>query len=111
MEFLVRQWTSWTRWYDDLWELRDKRMDGLPLMGNPIYTIFLCALYVYVVKVAGPKYMKDRPPMNIKKFMVGYNAFQVILSGYIFVQVIYMNKQAESYLIIQKYLTTNPAYA
>ena len=90
MEYVVRQWTSWARWYDDLWELRDKRMDGLPLMGNPLCTILLCALYVYVVKVAGPKYMKDRPPMNIRKFMVGYNAFQVILSGYIFVQVIYI---------------------
>ena len=88
MEFLANQWTSWMGWYDNLWELRDKRMDGLPLMGNPLYTIFLCALYVYVVKVAGPNYMKDRPPMNIKKFMIGYNAFQVILSGYIFVQVL-----------------------
>ena len=87
MEFIVNQWTSLMRWYDDLWELRDKRMDGLPLMGNPLYTIFLCSLYVYVVKVAGPNYMKDRPPLNIKKFMIGYNAFQVVLSGYIFVQV------------------------
>ena len=72
----------------NLCELRDRRMDGLPLMGNPLYTIILCALYVYVVKVAGPNYMKHRPPMNIKKFMIGYNAFQVILSGYIFVQVL-----------------------
>ena len=88
MEFIANHWTSWMRWYDDLWELRDKRMDGLPLMGNPLYTVILCALYVYVVKVAGPRYMKNRPPMNIKNFMVVYNAFQVLLSGYIFVQVI-----------------------
>jgi len=88
MEFIGNQWTSWLRWYDDLWELRDKRMDGLPLMGNPLYTIFLCSLYVYVVKVAGPNYMKNRPPLNIKNFMIGYNAFQVLLSGYIFVQLL-----------------------
>ena len=88
MDVLAYQWTLLANWYDDLWELRDKRMDGLPLMGSPLYTVTICALYVYVVKVAGPWYMKDRQPMNINKFMVGYNAFQVILSGYVFVQVL-----------------------
>ena len=88
MEFVREKWNDWVVWYDHLWELRDRRMDGLPLMENPLYTVILCALYVYVVKSLGPRYMKDRPPMNIKKFMVGYNAFQVLLSGYIFVQVI-----------------------
>ena len=87
MEFVGKKWNEWVLWYDHLWELRDRRMDGLPLMENPLYTVILCALYVYVVKIAGPRYMKDRPPMNIKKFMVGYNAFQVLLSGYIFVQL------------------------
>lgn len=86
MEFVKNKWNDIVVWYDHLWELRDRRMDGLPLMENPLYTVILCALYVYVVKVAGPRYMKDRPPMNIKKFMVAYNAFQVLLSGYIFVQ-------------------------
>ena len=88
MDFAIRKYADMAVWYNELWELRDKRMDGLPLMGNPIYTVFLSALYVYVVKIAGPRFMKDRPPMNIKKFMVAYNAFQVLLSGYIFVQVI-----------------------
>ena len=88
---MVKKLTDWEIWYNELWELRDKRMDGLPLMGNPLYTVGLCALYVFVVKVAGPRYMKDRPPMNIKQFMVLYNAFQVLLSGYIFVQVIIRN--------------------
>lgn len=86
MDFAIRKYADMAVWYNELWELRDKRMDGLPLMGNPIYTVFLSALYVYVVKIAGPRFMKDRPPMNIKKFMVAYNAFQVLLSGYIFVQ-------------------------
>ena len=87
MDFVLIKWTEWSMWYDGIWELRDKRMDGLPLMSSPLYTVFLCALYVYVVKVAGPSFMKDRHPMNIKTFMVVYNGFQVFLSGYIFVQV------------------------
>ena len=87
MDVVTKKATALSTWYDELWELRDKRVDGWPLMSNPLYTIALCAMYVYVVKVAGPRFMKDRPPMNLKKFLVAYNGFQVILSGYIFVQV------------------------
>ena len=106
MEFVERKLLELTEWYNHLWELRDKRMDGLPLMGNPLYTVILCALYVYVVKVAGPRFMENRPPMNIKNFMVAYNAFQVLLSGYIFVQVIpfwYFWKLEESYEYCSKH--------
>ena len=87
MDLLTKKAAALSTWYDELWQLRDKRVDGWPLMSNPLYTIALCAMYVYVVKVAGPRFMKNRPPMNLKKFLVAYNGFQVILSGYIFVQV------------------------
>jgi hypothetical protein len=43
--------------------------------------------YVLIVKVWGPNYMKNREPLNIRKFLIGYNFFQVVLSTYIFVQV------------------------
>ena len=87
MDFVLSKWSEWSLWYEKIWELRDQRMDGYPLMSSPLYTVFLCATYVYVVKIAGPRFMKHRPPMDIKTFMVAYNAFQVFLSGYIFVQV------------------------
>lgn len=77
--------------YDDLWELRDRRMDGLPLMSSPIYTVLICAAYVYIVKVAGPKFMKNREPMNLRTFLIVYNFLQVVLSGYIFYRVIYIS--------------------
>ena len=87
MDVITKKAAALNTWYDELWQVRDKRMDGLPLMSNPLYTIALCAMYVYVVKVAGPRFMKDRPPMNLKRFLIAYNGFQVILSGYIFMQV------------------------
>ena len=87
MDLLTKKAAALSTWYDELWQLRDKRVDGWPLMSNPLYTVALCAMYVYVVKVAGPRFMKNRPPMNLKKFLVAYNGFQVVLSGYIFVQV------------------------
>ena len=87
MDLVSTKLTEWWTFYNDIWERRDKRMDEYPLMGSPLYTIFMCAAYVYAVKVAGPKFMKDRNPYDIKRFMVFYNAAQVIVSGYIFIQV------------------------
>lgn len=66
-----------------MWEVRDKRMDGLPGLSSPLPTALICLTYVYIVKVAGPRFMKDREPYNIRTFLIFYNSFQVILSAYI----------------------------
>ena len=66
-----------------LWGLRDQRMDGLPLLSSPLPTAAICLCYVYIVKVAGPRFMRDREPYNIRTFLIIYNAFQVALSAYI----------------------------
>jgi len=66
-----------------LWEVRDKRMDGLPGLSSPLPTVLICLTYVYIVKVAGPRFMKDREPYNIRTFLIVYNTFQVLLSAYI----------------------------
>ena len=43
-------------WYDYLMvDLRDPRVDSWPLMASIWPTVTICALYVYVVKVAGPR--------------------------------------------------------
>jgi hypothetical protein len=39
------------------------------------------------VKVWGPWFMENRKPLNIRTFLVFYNAAQVLLSTFIFVQV------------------------
>ena len=66
-----------------LWEKRDTRMDGLPLLNSPLPAALICMCYVFIVKVAGPRFMQNREPYNIKKFLVIYNALQVALSAYI----------------------------
>ena len=76
-----------TNMWDDLWERRDKRMDEYPLMGNPLHTAAICCIYFYLIAVAGPRYMKARKPMNIRSFLIVYNASMVVLSLYMFVQV------------------------
>lgn len=69
--------------YDEIWEFRDRRVDGWFLMSSPMPTIALCVIYVYLVKVWGPNFMKNREPINCQTFMLIYNAFQVLLSMYI----------------------------
>lgn len=76
------------KWYEDLWELRDKRVDGWFMMDSFWPTLVLVAGYVYIVKIWGPRFMKDRKPYNIDTFLIYYNASQVILSAYIFIQLL-----------------------
>merc|ERR1712018_538631 len=57
-------------------------------MSSPLPTILICATYVYLVKVAGPNFMTNRKPYNIKNFLIVYNALQVVFSLYIFVGIL-----------------------
>lgn len=70
--------------YEWAWERRDRRVDDYILMQSVLPTLFLCLGYVYIVKVWGPRYMKDRQPFEIRSFIIIYNAFQVVLSAYLF---------------------------
>ena len=45
------------------------------------------ASYVYIVKIYGPRAMKDRPAYDLKVFLVVYNLSQVVLSAYIVYEV------------------------
>jgi len=71
---------------ETLWERRDRRVDDWPLMDSSIPSILLCLTYVFIVKVAGPRFMEHRKPYNIKTFLILYNAFQVVASVYVLVK-------------------------
>ena len=44
-------------WYDYLMvDLRDPRVDSWPLMSSIWPTTAICCVYVYTVKVVGPRY-------------------------------------------------------
>lgn len=56
-------------------------------MLNPLPTLGMCATYLTWVLIIGPIYMRDRKPMDIKNLIIIYNAFQVLLSAYMFFEV------------------------
>ena len=60
------------------------RVDDWLLMSSPWPTAGLCLLYYYIIRVAGPNYMKNREPFNIQNIVVFYNLFQTIFSIWIF---------------------------
>ena len=70
-------------WYEWAWQQRDRRADSFVMMQSVIPTLALCLGYVYIVKVWGPNYMRDRPPYQIKSFILVYNAFQVVLNAWL----------------------------
>ena len=53
------------------------RVDDWFLMSSPWPTVVLCLLYYYIIRVAGPRFMKDREPLNIQRVVTVYNLFQV----------------------------------
>lgn len=56
-------------------------------MNNPLPTLGMVATYLTWVLIIGPIYMRDRKPMDIKNLIIIYNAFQVLLSAYMFYEV------------------------
>lgn len=66
-----------------IWDQRDRRVDDWPLMSSPLPTLLLSSIYVNIVKVWGPQFMKDRKPYELKTLLVIYNAIQVIFSAWI----------------------------
>ena len=60
------------------WEKRDKRLDGLPLMSSIWPSIYICLCYLYLVKVAGPLYMRNRDAIKLDQFARCYNSVQFV---------------------------------
>ena len=60
------------------------RVDNWFLMSSPWPTFALCAFYYYMVRFAGPAFMKNRPAYDVQKLMFLYNFLQTLFSLWIF---------------------------
>lgn len=70
--------------YNYMLQNGDPRVAHLPLMENPILNTISVLLYLYIVKIAGPAFMKDRKPYEFKRILFMYNMVLVALSGWMF---------------------------
>merc|ERR1712110_11542 len=64
-------------------DLRDPRVDDWFLMSSVWPNVGLCALYYYIIRIWGPRFMKDREPYNIQTLITAYNLFQTLFSLWI----------------------------
>jgi len=65
-------------------QLDDRQNDWL-LMKSPLPILLVTMLFIFIVTVLGPRFMRGREPIKgLKKYMIMYNAVQVVFSGYIF---------------------------
>lgn len=56
-------------------------------METPLPTVALVVAYLAWVLVIGPLYMRDRKPLQLRNTLIYYNAFQVLISAYMFYEV------------------------
>ncbi|GFO36644.1 elongation of very long chain fatty acids protein [Plakobranchus ocellatus] len=65
----------------------DPRVDDWPFVNNLASVLGLAVLYFFIVKF-GPRFMEERPAYNLTALLVIYNFALVILSAYIFYEMV-----------------------
>ncbi|KAI1309014.1 Elongation of very long chain fatty acids protein 7 [Halotydeus destructor] len=75
-------------YYSDLWRPVDSRLSSWPSLTNGPWSIVTATvIYVYVATRAGPQFMAQRKPMDIKGLMLAYNLLMVLINLVIFIRV------------------------
>ncbi|GFR75529.1 elongation of very long chain fatty acids protein [Elysia marginata] len=69
--------------YDSTMAQADPRCEGYPLLESPHKMLAFTGVYLLIV-LLGPKVMANRKPFDLRKTIVVYNFFCVLLSLYIF---------------------------
>lgn len=71
-------------WYKDLmYNRNDPRTNDWFLISGPGPVLTIIVTYIYFSISAGPRYMRDRKPYNLKNTLIVYNFVQVLLSIYL----------------------------
>lgn len=66
----------------------DPRTNDWPLISSPIPGLTILAVYLYFILSWGPRHMANRKPYKLENVLIAYNLIQVIVSTYIFYEVI-----------------------
>ena len=85
--FSVTSPKNLVEFYNELWNIRDRRVDDWFLMSSIWPTITLSVCYLYFSIALGPWLMKNREPFQIKTLIQLYNVFVTLLSAYMFYEI------------------------
>ncbi|KAL1419154.1 hypothetical protein MTO96_005261 [Rhipicephalus appendiculatus] len=96
--------------YELFWSHRDPRTAGWGFIADAKFTFPLLIGYVYFAKVAGPRWMKDRKPFDLKWAVLIYNALTVIANAYFAVRFLSLTYVGGNYsLFCQGINYTSPS--
>ncbi|XP_011056680.1 PREDICTED: elongation of very long chain fatty acids protein AAEL008004-like [Acromyrmex echinatior] len=71
-------------WYRDVIDNKyDPRTQEWFLVSSPGPVLMIIATYIYFCVSAGPRYMKDKKPYDLKNTLIIYNFIQVLVSLYL----------------------------
>lgn len=77
-------------------------------MSSPGPVVAVVMIYLVFVLKIGPEYMKNRKPMDLKRIMVLYNAFQVCYSIWMCRTVSQHTRRIHNDLFIYFFLSLSP---
>ncbi|XP_037280526.2 very long chain fatty acid elongase AAEL008004 [Rhipicephalus microplus] len=69
-------------------QMGDPRTRDYPLVTDPLFVLTLLLSYLYFVRVAGPRWMKNREPFRILNIVRAYNIVMVLLAVKFLVEVL-----------------------
>ncbi|KAK6320600.1 hypothetical protein J4Q44_G00097070 [Coregonus suidteri] len=69
--------------YEYLLKGTDPRLWSYPLMQSPVNMSAILLTYIFFVLVAGPRFMANRKPLQLKEAMITYNFSMVALNAFI----------------------------
>ncbi|KAK8778168.1 hypothetical protein V5799_020493 [Amblyomma americanum] len=75
--------------YDYMWSFRDARIESWNSnVTKGTFIIPLVLGYLYIAKVGGPRWMKDRKPYDIKGLILAFNVFTVLANLFVMCQML-----------------------
>ena len=74
------------------WENRDKRLDGLPLADSVLPTVYICMVYIFLARVAVPKYMENRPAVSTNVVYI-YNGMMIVADFTLFAKLLHYSRE------------------
>lgn len=85
----------WTKPLSEICFLSDLRTADWFLSGKLGHLLVILVTYVYFCTKAGPRYMKDRKPYDLKTLIQLYNIIQIFASTYLVYLVSIINDKLE----------------
>ncbi|KAH7948318.1 elongation of very long chain fatty acids protein AAEL008004 [Rhipicephalus sanguineus] len=94
--------------YDYVWSFRDTRIDAWNSnITTGSFVIPLIISYVYVAKVGGPLWMKDRKPYDIKRGILAYNALTALANAYFLYRMLPLTLFGGGYSFLRQGIDTD----